>query len=778
MIELHQIASAVHQERRRERDPLTSPQSPIFIYSSPSYAHIRTHTHTHRASSVLSVSTFQQMNFRARDVLAVLAAAWLIRMAWNDEDSPGTSLSATMRLAFYAHIDPQAFAPLDVDGDGSSETLAVFVKEDQNRPNQWQLQLLDLKPLHSYKQGMVSVAPFRPKPILSASIDAWSRPQRVVTGQIQVAHKNKNPKQKRPAASTSGVEFTDRNRRYFCGTDWHDASQKCGTPCPGGLPSECPGEEKCYADTPCDALAEPVGNDSGQDDEHANMLLTPSGGMPCVVSLWQDGTVRMHALKPLSNSADSTQLGLVELWSEKIIMGFDEFDIMLLGSEDMSSESSELGSHGVVIAGGMQFQHSRIQALDALTGEMLWNTQSNAKKPSAEGEVNRGIMSHARRRSRIVEANENAADAGLPNCWTAYRYSLMEDVLPFAYWGPGDRTWEAAHLDRMPKRKQKVSIQKWHHRHQRGPIKGRPNVLLSRTRNGIHVRSLKNGRSICHMSLLDRVMYADLNQDGTLDQLQVLTAEVPKTHNSQWVSSLVQQVVKKQQDEDNGFENGDFPRMGSSSRLCHLLALSGMPAREEILSTSLCDTATYKKHVDTTHPDIYSSRPLVTDNGDVIVALSNGSVSRHHVATGRRVWINHHHENSLPTWGAQTDTAIVTHVETKAKTKSGSSARRAKPVLVTGETGMALLSPYHGIVLSSTKFPQMSRSRPMLYDLSGDGVEDVVIVTNDAVWCYQMLVHNGGGGIVFRVLVGLLMMGIALALIRNHYNDGKRSSDL
>jgi len=33
-----------------------------------------------------------------------------------------------------------------------------------------------------------------------------------------------------------------------CGSSWGDGNGRCGTPCPGGVDSECPSGERCYAD--------------------------------------------------------------------------------------------------------------------------------------------------------------------------------------------------------------------------------------------------------------------------------------------------------------------------------------------------------------------------------------------------------------------------------------------------------------------------------------------------------------------------------------------------
>ena len=42
----------------------------------------------------------------------------------------------------------------------------------------------------------------------------------------------------------------DRTRHYFCGKDWHHASESCHKHCGSGTSSDCGDGETCYADTP------------------------------------------------------------------------------------------------------------------------------------------------------------------------------------------------------------------------------------------------------------------------------------------------------------------------------------------------------------------------------------------------------------------------------------------------------------------------------------------------------------------------------------------------
>ena len=68
--------------------------------------------------------------------------------------------------------------------------------------------------------------------------------------------------------------------------------------------------------------------------------------------------------------------------------------------------------------------------------------------------------------------------------------------------------------------------------------------------------------------------------------------------------------------------------------------------------------------------------------------------------------------------------------------------------------------------------------RPILADLTGDGTTDIIIATNDALWGYQVIVQSGAS-VLFRILTGLLLMGMALALLRNRFGQrsDKRSTD-
>ena len=161
--------------------------------------------------------------------------------------------------------------------------------------------------------------------------------------------------------------------------------------------------------------------------------------------------------------------------------------------------------------------------------------------------------------------------------------------------------------------------------------------------------------------------------------------------------------------------------------------------------------------------------------------MSNGVVSRVRGGTGRRQWKLHgDNEENFPSWGRWESSNMVSL--TRLRVNDFEVAPHARPIMLVGESSMALLSATLGNVLAAANVPQRSLRRPVLVDVSGDGVTDIMVISADAVWGYQVIVRTGAS-IFCRILVGLLLMGILLALLRNRYGSTsvrdryKRSTD-
>lgn len=825
---------------------------------------------------------------RSRDIAALVAALVLSRMAWNDSTE---SLKASAHLAFYFPRGDQGtvVSPMDLDGDGTNEALVVVQRSSSTE--QWEWKILDLKALHPRRKvgssspdgssttsttsfSTTALPPFQP-PILfshkedssihrqSSSSTAAVTPIQITTGQVLVEPKG-NVSRKNHKVDLSRVDSTteinERNRHYFCGMDWHDASQKCSHPCPTGQATECPEDQRCYADTPCDI------QDQQKEQTQVLFELTPGGGLPSVVTLWSDGVL---ALSSLMNSKDkagggaasprkgssssSSSLELRTMWNVQLLpeevtshqphstILWVESNVLFLDAYD-STEA--LGAdHGMIVVSGIYAvemndlasngkedddvgpkppkENSFLIAVDAMKGKILWDTFSDSEKHKEPLPLplSRGVTSYARRRSRMLASREDPGSKkspnhpdNLPNCQVTFRQH-MKQVLPYAYWTFKDSHVAALHLDQSKKHthqhkkkgkhpvigKDKLSFgdqqqqgqkKKWHHRFHKPKhptaVKGRPNVIVTQTRGGLQIRALRNGRPLCHMSLLEETLYADLNNDGTMDQVQVLLQSKKVNQSDKWIRGLLNKVQKDTEASSPYRGSGQAAhaaRLMSTwgNNLCHAMALSGIPAREELFSTSLCGTAHERVLA---HPsmDLDAVAPVVVESlsgrrntRDVVIALNNGMVHRLQGRSGRKEWslVGNHHDN-FPTWEASTaGNAVLTRVQ------SFNVPAPLRPILLAGENSLAVLSAKNGNILASVPFPQTSNARPILAEVSGDGTTDVIVMSMDGIWGFQIQVQPGRP-ITLRILVGLLLFMLMLAILRNRFGQRKdiRATDL
>jgi len=897
---------------------------------------------------------------RNRDILAAVLALILTRIAWNDQ---AENLTVSIHLAFYFPFAKYQVAPaaFDVDGDGTAEALVIVKpvgENDFNSKNAWVIQLLDLKPLHysSYNAKSAIGAPFQPTELLRSEPivmttsapsegeeenrreggDLVIKPLQLVTGQVKLRGVAKRPSEH----DFDVMSHDERTKHYFCGHDWHDAANNCGTPCPSGTSDDCPDGERCYADTPCDSQELASQKKETEIDED-NVHLTPAGGLPSCFTVWSDGRVTMHSLtsrkdeeEPEEEASSSlllnprnlsvsglqaklkrtlsarrkTPLELMPMWTatafpqspdqilnpSKVQLTFlDAFDSipdarhgMLIVSGDLTPDPGPEGPPLGIPLGDPMKEPRFMVALDAMTGEVLWDSLQNFKEEEENVplplHIDLGSSSLARRRSKVAHldisiSSSSSGTSGaddihqngvLPNCLAGYRNSLLgaTDALPYSYWGPADAGVRAVHLDHSNtqqklQRHEQHQAHKYrsvlsssssssqnhrpgetspHHYHRHGNKKGaakspyswhsalintskrgkqlgthgghvhygRPNVLINYHAGGLHVHSLQNGHALCHLSLLEEALYVDLQRDGVMDSVQVITNgknlvmdPTTGTYADPWVAQLASRVQGAEDETKDQEERARDAQKNyhQFTRLCHAMALSGQPAREELFSTPLCGTSGSKRHNtnnigehNADHPwtPVHAAPPIVVESmysqhrhreKDVIFAMSNGVVSRIRGGTGRRQWkLNGKKVENFPTWGRWEATHTVSL--TRLQVDDVQVAPYARPILLVGESSMAVLSATSPTVLATANIPQRSLRRPILKDVSGDGVSDVLVTTADGVWCYQVVVRTGAS-IFFRILVGLLLMGIMVALLRNRYGGSsvrdryKRSTD-
>lgn len=829
---------------------------------------------------------------RTRDILAALVLLWLFAVAWDDSvtDDP----SANIRLSFFipqlrddlSTVLPQIF---DVDGDGSPEAMVAWLPNSKAdginiEATSWTLQVHDLR-LAAKRHGK----PFEPKILLQAEklpvsiqspiphrppIDLF--PLSMTTGQVMI--------EKQDGETTNPTKRfhtppADRTLQYFCGKDWHDAAEKCGTHCPTGQSSDCPENERCFADTQCDASQKADTNSifSSTSSYHT----TPAGGIPSVFTAWSGGNVTMHSITGEGESSTSP-LQLKHMWTVSpfapIAARTVEIEWDSVAMTFVDAVEAPNGAGMVVITGSatavwkrgdnkdeinsgddeldQSFTHGTFAvALDTRTGAIIWKSidDKELEKVIFHSEsdeavplpfVEQGLTSTARRRSHVARSLSHTMDVSSPNCMQEYRHSILTSrALPYQFWGDDtDTTIRIVHFDHHgndgkpahanknyfpqqkrgagPKRREIArtepdhhsnkkhwlpsSVTRRHHQHRHtAPKLGKPNVVVTHTFDGIQVRALKNGRSLCHISLQPQTLYADINHDGKLDSMQVITDEdkilsagddEETKQDRQWIQDMVQRLADRHhQVPHKPISASDRLQQSQevSSQLCQMLVLSGVPTMEELFNEDACGgrlrvlQQSALQRNSSQIPIMVCGAPLVLVESisggrkhlgyDVVAATNIGVVSRYRGTSGRILWRRIMPETANGTLWDDDDAYLVQ----LGRLDATALTLPARPIVQTDRLSISILSAQTGSLLATAPLAEHPAVRPMILDLNGDGTSDILVLTRNAIWGYTVTV-GAGASVTFRIIVGLLAMGLMLALLRNRFGQrpGKRGTDL
>lgn len=335
---------------------------------------------------------------------------------------------------------------------------------------------------------------------------------------------------------------------------------------------------------------------------------------------------------------------------------------------------------------------------------------------------------------------------------------------------------------------QRAVPQRWIRQHlykSRHPQMGKPNVVIFHGREGLAVLSLKNGLPVCHISLMDNALYADVDQDGVIDTVRVITTSESVSKSSA-VRSLIHRISGPASERQ---EQADAPL------ICHAFVTSGLPPREEVFTAPLC----LGGPVNPSRSHLSAAPPLLVEGSlgygsDVVFAVNNGVVARFDFK-GHEVWRKRGGlKDGTPSWNAVQPYVFLGRIqfgmirEARASVSASSHKNQhrpgspVRPILLSGEDGAALVSPASGKVLCSVVYPQTVASQPILVDLTGDGTDDMLVVSSDAIWGYRIVVETGRSG-GFVIVVVTLLIGVALAALvqKSHHRPGhpsKRSTDI
>jgi hypothetical protein len=272
-----------------------------------------------------------------------------------------------------------------------------------------------------------------------------------------------------------------------------------------------------------------------------------------------------------------------------------------------------------------------------------------------------------------------------------------------------------------------------------------PNVLVAHTSKGLEVISLLTGAPITSLALAEGPTYGDLDGDGLVDSLHVLRTK-----------------------EDALFQAERLERKSDEVHHCSIMALSGLPPRAQLFNSTVCPghgTLTDALSKFRRYPDVVGVAPLLvlrtTDARtrkeskvkDVVTAINSGTITS---VTGQGTFNWQIREG--PTWELAFEDAHALSFDTDAYRAGvdGTHDNRFSHIVVAGQNSFALLSR-EGDVLATSDIPHTPVARPVFVDFNGDGLSDVIIMTNDAVLGYQLEAHAS--------VRSLLVAFFALALV-------------
>jgi hypothetical protein len=298
------------------------------------------------------------------------------------------------------------------------------------------------------------------------------------------------------------------------------------------------------------------------------------------------------------------------------------------------------------------------------------------------------------------------------------------------------------------------------------------------SRSGLEVLSLRSGVPITSLALSRYKAFADLDGDGVVDSVNILSDEAG-------VGSHL---------DEHRFHPHVTNTLSGSLRHCSVVVTSGLPPQSLLFNGSLCsDSNSGPLHEGMVNgpvrlpSKVRYAPPLVLKKAeeggvvresrshDLIVAVNTGVVSSYS-SSGALNW----QVRGTPAWSFTFSEPSHSTPEAIAATRHAavlafdSDATRAEEagthntlyasILISGESALELISG-DGHYLASSEIPSPPVARPILGDFDNDGVSDVLVVTDEAVLGYHVKVEKATNGLFIAVL--LVALAAAIVFVSN-----------
>lgn len=292
-----------------------------------------------------------------------------------------------------------------------------------------------------------------------------------------------------------------------------------------------------------------------------------------------------------------------------------------------------------------------------------------------------------------------------------------------------------------------------------------PNVLVAHLKEGIEAVHLASGRTVCKLFLQEGGLHADVNGDGVLDHVQAVGG-VGAEHV---VPTGLMEPIKP----------------------CTAIATSGLPVREQLFNASICRhypfggfqhvefaSRNFGRATESTSLEVVAPVLVPTydghkhrkgSHGDLIFLTSRGEVTsytpglhgkgasmRWQIVTGA-TWVNSPFQAGV----------AIERVVPTLKVMSLRVHGPPEVILVAGENVAELLSP-SGSQLTSVFLPSPPTHELVVADFSGDGLNDLIVVTSVGVYGFVQMQQPGA--LLFSSLVGCLIVVMCVIFIIQHFS--------
>lgn len=283
-----------------------------------------------------------------------------------------------------------------------------------------------------------------------------------------------------------------------------------------------------------------------------------------------------------------------------------------------------------------------------------------------------------------------------------------------------------------------------------------PNVIVAHTRRGVEVIGLRSGLPITSLALAPDATYADVDGDSVVDTIIVLENE-----------------------EDASRHGEAFAHEGGQFMPCTLMVVSGLPARTQLFNGSICQRTVslhdpiarsrfqLQDHISAAPPvvlrNLHGKESAVKDAHvrEIVVGISAGIVSCYS-GKGELRW----QINNAPTWSLEPSEGSASHASVSLfdwnahrVEEHGTHDSRHSQIVVVGDSKVSIITR-DGTLQATSAIPRPPISKPIFGDFDGDGITDIVIMTEDALLGLRVEVTASPRGMLIAVLVLVVLAGV------------------